>query len=712
MRSSLLVLLLLLAATFASAGPLMKCRVGYDFVRHFTPLEPGTGRELTGPANRTAFSFNKLKGVDWKSAKALFIGASPVKSTLPEAALDDHVDDAWTYFNVRYIPLWRLVVAGDARWTDYTVETTVRILSPAPLEGHRPGEVFFNYQWGREAIGSDAGIIVRYQGPDDYYMVRLSSGYGHLELWKTHGGVVQVKPFAFKPETDYHLSVTASGRWIIASVDGQEVLRYADPVEPLLSGRIGLGVRESRVAFRGLEVNRAEPITTAVPEHTPNFHVREWVGRRYIFDGDEPIAWYKATDGGEGGDLCEMKFVPGLMPMCISHVGACWNDIAGRQQGGPLEVTQEGETLAFSVMLTDKKELGFTDVAEWTLSYDPQRGYIWDQRVTVTIEKDDTLSKWSANLLDPLFYQSVAPATDKLPTCRVSENYAVFLRPDGKFAAFPANHEHKNFGATWDKLALKKGGLWAHRIDRWALAIELPADNEHEYYGDYCHWGLDLHFTPTVAPPNTKVPRAKAGDVFTGHAKYYAWTPEEMEKAIQRGILVESQYNPLAAFNFAHTEPVNRFDQVVSAAAGDSLVRWFGRYAIDRTMGRGDGISMRIRGEDIANRTMYGDVPGARIGASFRTGPYLAPRYRIGAWVKSEDFVGTFAISTDFVVYQKKREEKQTMGAVTLNGPSNWTYVSFETELPRQAHYWYLRLDPKGKGTVWVDDVEIVPLAK
>jgi hypothetical protein len=299
-----------------------------------------------------------------------------------------------------------------------------------------------------------------------------------------------------------------------------------------------------------------------------------------------------------------------------------------------------------------------------------------------------------------------------MPMCRATENYAVFTRPDGKLGAFPANHEHKNLGSTWDKLVVKKGGVWAHRIDRWAVAIEFPEDNAHDFYGDYCHWGLDLHFTPTVAYPNATVPRVKAGDVFTGHAKWYAWTPAEMEKAIQRGILVEAQYNPLETRNFAHAEPVNRFDTIVPAASGDSLVRWFGTYAIDRTVGRGDSTSMRIRGEEMRNRGMYGDVPNARLGPSYRTGPYLAPKYRIGAWVKSQDFAGTISISTDFPVYQKPREIKETMGAINLAGATDWTYVSFETSLPRHAHYFYLRIDPKGKGTVWVDDVEIVPIWK
>ena len=48
------------------------------------------------------------------------------------------------------------------------------------------GCIFMNYQWGREAIGSDVGLIVRHTDADNYYQVRLSTGYGHGEScrWK------------------------------------------------------------------------------------------------------------------------------------------------------------------------------------------------------------------------------------------------------------------------------------------------------------------------------------------------------------------------------------------------------------------------------------------------------------------------------------------------------------------------------------------------
>jgi len=269
-----------------------------------------------------AAAFGDRSG-DWKIGATAFEGHSPRRKEISGTELGDFVNDAHTSF-VDEIPqfstgkganLWRYAFAGDATWQDYTFETTVNILDPAPLDGVRSGQdnVFMNYQWGREAIGSDAGLIVRYQSPDRYYMIRLSTAYQHVELWKTKGGVVCVKPFPFKAGTDYRLAVSAHGPWITLAINGQEVLKYADPVEPILAGRIGVGVRESRVSFSNASVVPLSGKAAAVPAHKPNFRLRDWVGRRYIFDGDEPVAHFSPL-----GTLQEVKLHPGLMPSLMA----------------------------------------------------------------------------------------------------------------------------------------------------------------------------------------------------------------------------------------------------------------------------------------------------------------------------------------------------------------------------------------------------------
>ena len=148
---------------------------------------------LAGPIglsikNATDFnqSFEIVNG-EWTANDRGVIGMSPRYRDLPGTKLGDFADDAHTYFVVHAVNLWRYATVGAGDWDNYTIETTVKILDAAPLAGVRPGQdcVFMNYQWGREAMGSDAAIVVRYAGPDHNYMVRLSSGFGHVELWKT-----------------------------------------------------------------------------------------------------------------------------------------------------------------------------------------------------------------------------------------------------------------------------------------------------------------------------------------------------------------------------------------------------------------------------------------------------------------------------------------------------------------------------------------------
>ena len=679
------------SASWLSVGlasePALRCAGSDDFTRAFSPLGEG-----------------------WAADGGGLRGESPERSSIRAVRPDDHVEDGWTYFNVRATNLWRYALTGDPAWSNCTVECTVRVVKPSPIdETHRPGEVFFNYQWGREAVGSDAALLLRWQSPDENYMVRFSSGYGHVELWKTHGGVVCVRPCNLKPGIDHRVRATAAGPWVTVAVDGAEVLRYADPVDPIPAGRVGVAVRESQVLFTDFQVSPAPAEPKGVPPHKPDFHLRKWVGRDYIFDGDEPIGWLRHSTNDECA-IHEVKLVPGVMPMAIVNAGATWGCLQGRNATDSVKVQREGKTFRFSVAMHDKQDHSFDHAADWEIRYEPSRGYVWDKRVRLSVLVDDKIWKWGFNQDDALFYQAIAPATTKLPQCRTGENYAVFTRPDGRWGAFPANHDLKNGGATWDKLVVKKGGCWAMRIDQWAVVNEFPEDNPYQYYGDYCFWGLDLHMSPTQACPNAKLPMAKKGDVFEGHSRWYAWNPQETSQRIREGVPPQPQFDPAKVMDVAHVEPVNRFSDLLTGITGDSKVRWQGALEIDRSTGHGDSVCIRINGEAMKDRSMYGNLPSVRIGPSYRTGPYLADRYRIGAWVKADDFTGKFTILCNDFVFQKPRQVSNDRAELAINGKCDWTYVSFVAEFPRYAHSWWMRLDPAGKGTVWVDDVEVVPL--
>lgn len=638
---------------------------------------------------------------DWKAGDDAFEGRSPLRKEIPGAEPGDFVNDAHTYFVVKGVNLWRYALAGDAAWQDYAFETTVKVLDPAPLEGIRPGQdnVFMNYQWGREAIGSDAGLVVRYQGPDRYYMVRLSTAYQHLELWKTRGGVVQVKPFAFKAGTDYRVAVSAHGPWITVAVDGKEVLKYADPVEPIPSGKVGVAVRESRVAFSKASVAPLEGKPDPVPAHKPDFQLRDWVGRRYIFDGDEPIAHFSPQ-----ATLQEVKMVPGLMPMVIvDSTPPTWGNLDWKLEQTQLTFGKTGKTFTFAAERDDKADRckGYGD---WLLSYDPAVGYIWDFRARIEVLVDGKVKKWNLDLLDFCIYQTVAPATDKLPQCRTRPNFCLYERPDGKYGCYPANHQFKNNNAgASPELAIRKGGFVGTTVDDWAFVAELPDDNEHLYWADYCAWGLDQHIMPSCTNGFTL---AAKGDVYRGHARIHALPPARVQQVVRDGVRPgERPANQRELF--AHFEPVNRFDDIVMAVAGDSKTRWIGTYTIDRSVGRGDKLSMRL--DAVAGKPPVSAMLD-QVGPSFRTGPYLAPKYRIGGWVKADAFKGKVAVRMDNITFAKPRDAAKPEASLEIAGASEWKFIGFETEFPHLAHLWRLTVEAQGEGSVWVDDFEISPL--
>ncbi len=652
-------------------------------------------------------SFEIVSG-DWTANDHGAVGVSPRYRDVPGTALGDFADDAHTYFVVHAVNLWRYALTGTTNWDNYTLETTVKILSPAPVAGVRPGQgsVFMNYQWGREAMGSDAALLVRYAGPDRNYMVRLSSGFGHVELWKTKGGVVRVAPFAFAADKDYKVAVTAAGNWIVVAVDGRELIRYCDTVDPIQTGKAGIAVRESKVQFADIRVSPVAAITDKAPKHKADFKVRTWVGRSYIFDGDEPIAHF--GDRPDSPFLEEVKFVPGLMPFCTLTGTPSWG--IDWKSNIEFRIVRDGATLGWTWAMEEKNG-NCKGVSTWALTYEPKIGYVWDHKTKLTALTDDK-QRWAFDLADPCLYQTVAPATSKMPACRTNANYALWQGTNGPCNSFPANHQFKNAGGTTegDRL-VKQGGFWATTVDDWAVAFELPADNPFQYAGDYCHWGLDQHLSPSSLGINgeaTKKP-VKKGAVYEGHVRMYAFPPAKVRELLAQSVPPPSA-NPalLSQLMLVHEEPTNHFSECVNAVAGDSKLRWLGQYAIDRSVGHGDSISMRIDG---AKTGANGDnSPWMEMGPSYRSGPYTGLKYRIGLWVKADNFKGKVAIRAKDITFPSKRDIPKQEAELAIDGKCDWTHVSFETDFPRLAHFWKMYIDVRGEGTVWVDDVEIVPL--
>ena len=129
-------------------------------------------------------------GPYWKATATGLEAKGPRYHDLPETALDGMEDNAYAYFQSRAVNLWQYAFLGDAKGNDYTLSATVRVLEPAPLKGVRPGQgnIFMNYQWGREAIeGAGARVSMDGKGRwmDNVFIERLWRAVKHegVYLW-------------------------------------------------------------------------------------------------------------------------------------------------------------------------------------------------------------------------------------------------------------------------------------------------------------------------------------------------------------------------------------------------------------------------------------------------------------------------------------------------------------------------------------------------
>jgi hypothetical protein len=423
------------------------------------------------------------------------------------------------------------------------------------------------------------------------------------------------------------------------------------------------------------------------------------VKKKYIFDGDEPVAWV-FWNPTEGLELREMKLAPGLMPMVMPSIGVASYDY---QTNGTFRVTSEGPTFSFATAQKGKED-AFECTADWTLSYEQDRGYVWDKKLKFTALKDNVTAP---EVDDPFFYQMVGPQTDKLPKCRRQPNSCIIESPGGRLIAFPSAHHLWTDGlGDLQKTPIRPDGCAVPTIDGWGVAAQMPADNKKTVYIGFCHWGLDMHMRALDLKSLAK------GEVLEAHLQYSLWNRARVESALAKGVLpAPAKPNALELFN--NIEPTNRFQNLSPGLTGESVRLWTGNYRVDKTVGRNDSLSMRIDTKDIKVRqsTANGDErPNIWQGVSYWTGPYLASRYRIGMWVKAESFKGKVALIADGIARPKPCDPKEYRAELPIDGKCDWTFVSFETDMPRNAFSWVLRIDPVGEGVIWADDVEVTPL--
>jgi ADP-ribosylglycohydrolase len=105
-------------------------------------------------------------------------------------------------------------------------------------------------------MASESGIALRVRGMKRFYALLLCSDQT-LRLLKAYDQdeILAQSTFAWEPDREYELSLTAKGDNLLAGIDGNTVFEVADPDLP--AGAIALATSEGRTAFSNVTI---EPI--------------------------------------------------------------------------------------------------------------------------------------------------------------------------------------------------------------------------------------------------------------------------------------------------------------------------------------------------------------------------------------------------------------------------------------------------------------------
>jgi hypothetical protein len=129
--------------------------------------------------------------------------------------------------------------AGDANWSDYTVECDVTL---------------------RKSAGFNcAGLLVRCDKNGENGMrfwIRCDSASAQLAEWhnSSHYNIFRTIPLGIEPDTKYHLKVIVNGNLYRCFVDGKIVVEYEDLANLFAKGMIGLISCQANPAFENIKV--------------------------------------------------------------------------------------------------------------------------------------------------------------------------------------------------------------------------------------------------------------------------------------------------------------------------------------------------------------------------------------------------------------------------------------------------------------------------
>ncbi len=570
---------------------------------------------------------------------------------------------------------------------------------------------FVRYNAGEEDSDWDFALIVRYKDNKNYYRLMMSAERDEIVLWKPEGGFLAVKNFSFDRNNWYTVSVALRDSLINVLIDGEEVISYEDKVAPIIEGFIGMARYGNAVVFNkppvwrewasGLNFN----LHKNNQEYASDFHMKDWRGQKWIFDGNEPIA---SID--EKNVIIErVKLKPGYRP--IGFWELFWkqtigDDFYAKNIASPIKVFEEGDEFIFELGSTPS-DSAITSWVRVKITYSNDKSsYVYDVNTSMEVNKEKTWESNANNLgrleyLDFYPYNAIAPASLMLRGAWDKKyEWTLFNNSAGEWHYRPINHYDGLAGVSVDIY----GGKYiygAHSIVNPTIYLLNANMPNYKHSVDLCSWAYDAHFI--WRPQETKL-TLRAGDKFQAHYQILSTDYDTAERLFKQSFLDEIFTSLIGKELPIYRRTVNDFlvGRVISEQYDEWI--WQGDYEWDKTTGVGDSYSIKLnnKGEDEIDKikTAYVDT----IGPSYftRTESIPAGTYSVSAYVKTENMSGSYP--TISIASKYPPTEPSIFEITDLLATEDWKKISFEAYLPESAGI-ALSLDFSGEGAVWFDNV-------
>lgn len=599
---------------------------------------------------------------------------------------------------------WTYLVAPGEH-ANVELSATVTINSPATRFD------FFGSSWSAwpdptfSDLGFEAGVLLR---ADDNgsrgYRVQISHKYQQVALVRfPDGGYLASVACDVKVNAPLRLQARVAGDVVRVSVDGRELIRYVDRLEPVLTaGRVGVGVSSNaKVTLTDASITTVPVESTPAPRgHEVRLSARSWLGgRTWVFDGDEPILeLHSAQDPS-----CFAKLKPGYKPQLTfdSHWGL-------ENQGAFAEAASKwtapvvsggGATLKAAWSARHVKDR-FTTNSTMNVGYDRERG-------TYTYDIESELEVLPG---EPFHFRYGFDFEHHTPLDPFNWQYLIARKRGGDDYHRPVTPTDP--GPQHDLEMYHGRRVWFGRHNgdlRIAPAVEYEIDpswNEVKQADGttrtrQCNTAVCAAFYDTGVAFASET--AKPGDKVRVKYRYTGYPAAEAESLFKASKIYSSAtLDPTHHYIFADEWPKLTFSQFVPLSE-----TWqYGRtpfmtghnqrptYELMKDCGAGSGFAMKLGPASFGKATLS------------KSGPLPKGRYVVTALVKS---VHTFGPGGRIELEATQAKTTKLLANATHfvgNGTFEWRKDAFAFDIPEDAGALSVAFGNAGTGELLVTDVE------